>query len=182
VPAAPLIRDLRPDDFDDLVATYYRCYDERAEGEPIGISLFDERPSMEAERGWFDATLADGAAGASVRVVAEVDRHAVGTCIIRRSAPSATHEGGHVGVLGILVDRAHRGHGVGSALLRAALDRSRGRFEIVTLSVLASNPRAEELYRRFGFVRYGVLPRAMRRGAVRIDSVLMALELGTAPH
>lgn len=57
---------------------------------------------------------------------------------------------------GICVDRAHRGGGIGTALLGAAEQHARERgLHAVQLSVVDSNPRAEALYRRCGFTTVG---------------------------
>lgn len=54
---------------------------------------------------------------------------------------------------GICVDGAARGRGTGSALLEAAADHARGQgLRAVRLAVVDTNPRAEALYRRRGFV------------------------------
>ncbi|GAA1980290.1 GNAT family N-acetyltransferase [Isoptericola halotolerans] len=62
---------------------------------------------------------------------------------------------GRPGVLvldGICVNEAHRGHGIGSMLLDAAVELARERGDrAVQLSVIDTNPRAAALYRRRGF-------------------------------
>lgn len=167
------VRDLRWNDFDDLRETYYRLYDERAEGEAIGITLFSERPSLEDEAEWFSRLFRDVVSGRTIVSVAEVDGQAVGTCTIGPAGPSSLSEVAHVGVLGILVRRGHRGQGAGTALLTHALGRCPGRFELVRLSVFADNVRAQRLYARFGFAPVGRLPAAIRRGGHYFDEVVM---------
>lgn len=177
-----LVRDLRWSDFDELREVYYRLYDEREQGVPIGITLFRERPSLPDEVDWFTRTFQRVLSGDAVVSVAEVDGHAVGNCMIDRAGALATSEQGHIGVLGVLVDKPYRGQGVGSALLRHALDRARGKFEVIRLAVFSVNDRAERLYRRFGFVRCGHIPRAIRRGGQYFDEEEMVLLLdGPAP-
>ncbi|WP_243752219.1 GNAT family N-acetyltransferase [Leucobacter weissii] len=57
---------------------------------------------------------------------------------------------------GICVDGAHRGRGIGSALLGAAAAHARRRgSRAVQLSVVDANPRAAALYRRVGFTATG---------------------------
>lgn len=172
-----IVRDVRWSDFDDFREVYFRLYDERERGEPIGITLFNDRPSFADEVEWFGRLYRRVLAGDAVVSVAEVDGHAVGHCTVDRAAPLASSEAGHVGVLGILVDASHRGQGVGSALLRDALERCRGKFEVVRLSVFSVNERAQQLYRRFGFVRCGHFARAVKRGATYYDEEEMALLL-----
>jgi ribosomal protein S18 acetylase RimI-like enzyme len=170
------VRELRWQDFDDIRETYYRFYDERDRGVPIGLHLLETRPSLTEEADWFVKTFRSVLDGERIVSVAEVDGRVVGHCSIWRAAP-ATAENGHVGILGIVVDERCRGQGVGTALLRDALDRARGKFEVVRLSVFATNERAQKLYRRFGFVDCGRIPRAIRRGATYIDEIEMVLVL-----
>ena len=173
----PVVRDLRWEDFDDLAATYFLLYDERAAGEPIGITLQAERPSLAEEMAWFTAVFRKTLDGTTVGAVAEVDGRTVGSCFVNRLGIGPTSEQSHVGELGLLVRRGFRGRGVGSALLREVLRRCRGRFEMVRLSVFATNEGAKRLYRSFGFQTVGVHPRAIKRGTSYIDEEWMLLTL-----
>jgi len=179
--ATPLgfeIRELRWSDFDGLRETYFSLYEERATGYPIGIGLFRDRPSYADEVRWFSGVYQHVLAGDSVAAIADVGGRAVGSCFVNRHGPTEASEGGHVGELGILVDRLHRGSGIGTELLRDALRQCRGKFEIVRLSVFATNPGARRLYERFGFVPCGRIPKAIRRGNEYVDEDLMVLDLG----
>jgi ribosomal-protein-alanine N-acetyltransferase len=63
---------------------------------------------------------------------------------------------GEAEVLTIAVDPAREGHGLGTALLTELLrEAARRECDEVVLEVRADNPRAQELYRRFGFVQIG---------------------------
>lgn len=178
-----IVRGVRWSDFDDLREMYYRLYDEREEDEPIGITLFLERPSLLDEVDWFARQYHRVLSGDSVMSVAEVDGRTVGNCVIDRQGANASSEAGHVGTLGILVDRGYRGRGVGSALLKHSIDACRGKFEVIRLSVFSVNEKAQKLYRRFGFELCGHVPRAVRRGSKYFDEELMVLllERGPAP-
>lgn len=154
---------------------YYRLYDERDQGLPIGITLFGERPALADEVAWFARVYREVLDGERVVSVGEVDGRVVGNCTIGRMGPGASSEAGHVGVLGILVDAPYRGHGVGTALLHHALGQARQKFEVVRLSVFSINEGAQRLYRRFGFVPCGHVPRAVRRGSQYFDSDEMVL-------
>jgi RimJ/RimL family protein N-acetyltransferase len=171
------VREVRWSDFDDLREMYYSLYDERDRGEPVGITLFTERPSLSDEVAWFAGAYRNTLDGHQVFSVAEENGRVIGNCQVHRSGPSPQSEAGHVGVLGILVHRDHRGKGAGTALLTHALAACRGRFEVVRLSVFATNPRARQLYERFGFVEVGRVPRAVRRGAQYFDEDEMVLVL-----
>jgi ribosomal protein S18 acetylase RimI-like enzyme len=176
-----LVRDVRWSDFEDLKAIYYHLYDERAAGEPIGIHLFGERPTEGDEVDWFARTFRGALEGQSITVVAEVDGRPVGACTIGRKGPRPDSEIGHVGILGILIDHRYRGRGIGRALMVAAIEKARGMFEIIQLSLFADNHRARALYRKLGFVPFGVLPAGHKRSGKYIDEEYMFLDLRANP-
>jgi len=174
-------RELRWGDFNDLVRGYWHLYDERDAGEPHGITLLARKPTLAEEVEWFSTLYRRVLAGDAVAVVAEVGGRVVGHCTVGRVGRAADAENGHVAELGILVEHGYRGRGVGHALLRAALRRSRDRFKVVRLGVHADNPGARRLYEEFGFRGIGAVPGGFRRGGKVVDEGLMALELGRAP-
>ena len=75
----------------------------------------------------------------------------------------------------IAVSADHEGSGIGSRLLTTLLDeaKSRGAADVL-LEVRADNPRAQRLYRWFGFEQIHIRPRYYRDGA---DALIMRLEL-----
>ncbi len=180
-PPAAVVRDVRWDDFHDLTQIYYHLYDERARGEPIGITLFEEPPGLSDEVEWFARLYRDVLAGHQITSVAEVDGHVVGNCSIRCHGPNALAETAHVAILGIIVDAPFRGRGIGEALMRHAIGRARGKFEVIRLTVFSVNERAQRLYRKLGFVHVGHQPRAIRRGERYFDEEEMVLLLDPLP-
>jgi RimJ/RimL family protein N-acetyltransferase len=173
------VRDVRWEDFEPLVRTYYEAYDERDRGEPIGITLFAERPSRADEVTWFAEIYKKVLSGDEIHLVGEVDGIPVGTCNVRAVSPVRDGEQGHLADLGILVNRRYRGRGVGTALLLGALTRARGRFEVVRLAVFVSNEAAHRLYERIGFRDHGRLAKAIRRGGRYEGEVLMSVDLAS---
>jgi RimJ/RimL family protein N-acetyltransferase len=83
------------------------------------------------------------------------------------------------GDLAMLVDRDWRGRGVGSALMRAAIDWARGQgLHKLCLDVFAHNEAAIALYRKSGFVEEGRLTRQYRRASGELwDAIVMGLLL-----
>jgi RimJ/RimL family protein N-acetyltransferase len=81
--------------------------------------------------------------------------------------------------LGMLVVAGWRGRGVGTALLREAIDRARkAGAHKVALQVWPHNTAAIALYERFGFRREGYLRRHYRRRSGELwDAVVMGLPL-----
>jgi RimJ/RimL family protein N-acetyltransferase len=82
----------------------------------------------------------------------------------------------HTGTLGLAVTAAHRGRGVGTALLRETLEAARARgLTRIELGVRAANARVVPLYERFGFVREGVDRNAIRQDGEYEDLIRMAV-------
>ncbi|MEV0581610.1 ribosomal protein S18-alanine N-acetyltransferase [Nonomuraea sp. NPDC050310] len=75
----------------------------------------------------------------------------------------------------IAVLEAHRGRGIGSAMLTELLDEAfrRGAIEVF-LEVRADNPGARAVYERFGFVEIGVRRRYYDDGT---DAIVMKRKL-----
>jgi RimJ/RimL family protein N-acetyltransferase len=84
-----------------------------------------------------------------------------------------------VGELAMLVERQWRGHGVGSALVSAAIDRARAEgLHKLSLDVFPHNAAAIALYRKFGFVEEGRRIRHYRRASGELwDLTTMGLLL-----
>ena len=99
----------------------------------------------------------------------------------------AEADGGIVGYAGLMciepiadvqtiaVVPEQEGRGIGSALLTRLIAESRRRRAAdVLLEVRADNPRAQQLYRRFGFEQIHIRPRYYRDG---VDALIMRLTL-----
>ena len=111
----------------------------------------------------------------NAHVVAVDGETVVGWCDI---VPSKREAFRHCGTLGMGLLAGYRGRGIGTRMLRAALDRARVQgLERVELEVFASNDQAIGLYRKMGFAVEGTRARgALLRGEY-FDVVGMALFL-----
>lgn len=75
----------------------------------------------------------------------------------------------------IAVVPEYEGRGIGTTLLTRLIEEARHRHAAdVLLEVRADNPRAQQLYRRFGFEQIHVRPRYYRDG---VDALIMRLQL-----
>jgi ribosomal protein S18 acetylase RimI-like enzyme len=119
---------------------------------------FLEAPSLEESRGFVRRNIAKG----YPQCVALIDGKVVGWCdILPIDRPTMAHGG----VLGVGVLQQHRGKGIGTALVRAAIDMAKAAgLTRIELTVREQNARAIALYERLGFVREGT-----KRNAVRVD-------------
>lgn len=79
----------------------------------------------------------------------------------------------------IAVVPEYEGRGIGSWLLTSLIEEARRRRAAdVLLEVRADNPRAQQLYRRFGFEQIHIRPRYYRDG---VDALIMRLQLNGSP-
>jgi RimJ/RimL family protein N-acetyltransferase len=70
----------------------------------------------------------------------------------------------HMGVFGISIARDYRGEGIGKLLMQCVLQEAIKHIpslRIVVLNAFASNPQALGMYKKFGFVGFGMLPKGI---------------------
>jgi RimJ/RimL family protein N-acetyltransferase len=134
--------------------------------------LLLEAPPLKATREFVLGSLASG----NPHTVALDDGKVVGWCDIRRQPfPSVAHRG----ALGMGIIPPYRGRGLALRLLAATVEKAgEAGFSRVEFEVRADNLRAIALYEKFGFVREGVVRRAVFLGGHYIDAVAMAMILG----
>ena len=107
--------------------------------------------------------------------VAEDEGKIVGRLSVARDQHPASR---HVADLGIMVAATHRRRGIGTALLKAAVDwAEKAEVRKLELHVFPHNTGAIQLYERFGFVQEGYRHQHYRRGDELIDAILMAYDV-----
>ncbi len=117
--------------------------------------------------------LADLAASpTSVMLLAEDAGQLVGEISVR-GLPRRAHR--HVGTLGMSVQRAHRGRGIGGQLMAAVLVACDATaLTRIELTVFTRNAPAIRLYEAHGFVREGLRRRTANIDGVDLDDLVMA--------
>ncbi len=108
----------------------------------------------------------------STRLVAVIDRKAIGMIFLGREENRRSH----VGSIGVAVHDAYAGRGAGTALMAAVIDLADNWLQLkrLELSVYADNARAIALYERFGFEREGFHRAYSWRNGAFVDSISMA--------
>lgn len=82
----------------------------------------------------------------------------------------------HIGVFGITVAKTFRGEGIGKILMDSVIKEAMGELSglrMITLEVYSTNENAKNLYRKMGFVDYGILPEGITRNDKFEDAILM---------
>jgi GNAT superfamily N-acetyltransferase len=88
----------------------------------------------------------------------------------------------HKGVLfGVYVCPDNRRTGLGTALVGAVIEHARDRVEQVHAAVVVTAEPARALYRKLGFLPYGLEPRALNVGQEYFDQELLVLRLDDSP-
>lgn len=107
-------------------------------------------------------------------LVAEVDGKVVGN--IGLHAIPKSRRRAHVAAIGMAVHDAYQGKGVGTALMKAALDLADNwlQFTRIELTVYVDNAAALALYKAFGFEIEGTHKQYAFRNGAYVDSYSMA--------
>ncbi|MDP3406779.1 GNAT family N-acetyltransferase [Bosea sp. (in: a-proteobacteria)] len=91
--------------------------------------------------------------------------------------PDQSLKSRHKGLLvGVHVAPAHRGHGLGRALVTAVIDHARAHVVLLQAGVGVANTPALRLYESLGFRHYGREDKALRVDGVFIDEALIVLD------
>jgi ribosomal protein S18 acetylase RimI-like enzyme len=101
----------------------------------------------------------------------------VGTATFMRETGAKERHKGRI--YAVYVSSAHRGKGVGRALLAELLERAKRdpSLEQILLSVASSQTAAKQLYKHFGFERYGTEPNALKVASEYADEDHMILRI-----
>lgn len=86
----------------------------------------------------------------------------------------------HEGVFGISIAKEFRNHGIGKIFMNLILKEAKKNLpdlRIVTLEVFADNPKAHEMYKKFGFKDFGMLPKGIFYKKKYIDRIYMYKEI-----
>jgi RimJ/RimL family protein N-acetyltransferase len=161
---------IREDDLPELVEALNSIIHE-------GRFLFmnNEITGMEEERKWFQRSTKAG----MLYLVGRVDGKIVGGASIH----PFTDKRSHVAELGIFIRDGYRNVGLGTELTRAFVEIAKNhRFEILQLSVYATNKRALHVYKKCGYKECGKLFHDIKfLDDTYTDRILMELPLRAPP-
>ncbi len=162
------------DDILSIARLYRSLYGEKRTpllGEALAKKKPTEGELLQTEIWWFR----DLEKGNPIASVAEADGEVVGMCNVKCNWPGS--EVGHVGELDMTVRKDYRGIGIGKALMKDVMDRSKKKFTLIQTYVMTSNVPSKRLLDRFGFKIAGTIPRRLRRNGKYYPDYLMYKEL-----
>ncbi|HXR55808.1 MAG TPA: GNAT family N-acetyltransferase [Casimicrobiaceae bacterium] len=107
-------------------------------------------------------------------LVAEADGEVVGNCGLQPASRSPRRR--HAGTIGMAVRDDWHGRGVGTALMKAAVDLADNwvGYSRLELTAYTDNAAALALYRKFGFAIEGTARGYALRDGVLVDAYMMA--------
>lgn len=111
--------------------------------------------------------------GGDLLIVSQVEQEVVGH--LRLFSEWYGQRGRHVGIIGLSLVEKYREKGIGTALLSYAIDWARHvQFEKLTAAIIATNIRALNLFKKFGFSEEGVRKKQFKINGTYYDELLLA--------
>jgi len=136
------------------------------------ITKQGEHETIESEKKYIEGMIKAIRNQEAVQLLAFYNNKLVGVCDIHMDKKT----GKHIGTLGITVIKEFRGEGVGKILMKLIEEeavKNIPNLRIIILQVFAQNNIAIDLYKKSGFVQYGLLPRGIYRNESFEDEILM---------
>jgi RimJ/RimL family protein N-acetyltransferase len=135
------------------------------------LFMDNEITDMEEERRWFER----GTKAGMLYLVTRVDGKVVGGASIHPH----TDKRSHVAEFGIFIRDAYRNLGLGTTIVKMFIEIAKKRgFEVLQLSVYATNKRAFHVYKKCGYKKCGKLTKDIKfLDGTYTDRILMELIL-----
>ncbi|OGM08720.1 hypothetical protein A2159_02355 [Candidatus Woesebacteria bacterium RBG_13_34_9] len=131
-----------------------------------------EQETLESETKYLNSRLEAIKNGKVVNLLTFFNGRLIGSSDIKMKDKTEKH----IGSLGITVAKDFRGEGLGNLLMDLTLKEAKEKLlniKIVTLEVYSANDIARNLYKKFGFKKYGMLPNGVSRDGKFEDDFLM---------
>ncbi|MDP8011590.1 MAG: GNAT family N-acetyltransferase [Thermoplasmata archaeon] len=169
------IRNVEWNDFEDIVKNYFSYYEEKNTDENFGLTFQDNVPDINDEILWFSNLMIQIKRGNAIAVVAEQSGKVIGLCDIHKKRENS--ELSHIGILGISIIKDYRNKGIGTMMMKYAIELARNHFDILILDVFETNNRAIHLYEKLGFIKFAYIQKGIKRNGKYIGVYSMYLQL-----
>lgn len=140
------------------------------------ISFQGEEITLEEERKFLNDSIKLINNKKGILFLAESEGKIIGVSDVRMRQRISSH----IGVFGISIAKDFRSRGIGTKLMKSAIDESvknLAGLKIIELDCFANNPIAPDLYRSCGFKEYGRLPKGLKHKGEFVDDILMYYEV-----
>jgi len=161
------IRYPKADDLADLLA-----YINTLSAERTFISFQGEQLTEEKEKKFLDSILEKISKGEDVHLLAFSNNQLIGVANVSPRERNAKH----TARFGISIAKEFRHVGIGRLLMEKVLAEAKKNLsglKTITLDVFANNSTAIQMYKKFGFKQYGLLPEGVVHQNEFIDKILM---------
>jgi len=136
------------------------------------IRFQGEQQTLEDESKWLNGQLELIQKNKAVMLVVEHQNKIIGSTTL----DMRTLVENHIGLFGIVLAEDFRNEGIGKLLMSNIFEQAEKtipELKIIELSVFANNPIAISIYKNFGFVEYGTLPKGILHKGEYIDHIYM---------
>ncbi len=128
--------------------------------------------SIKEERIWLGSNIKNISKEQTVMLSVFVGNELVGNASVDQEKDAVSLQG----LFHIAVAKKFRGEGIGKLLMKLTIEEAKRNLKglkIVTLNVFVNNPVAMKLYKKFGFKKYGSLPKSVLHRGKYIDNDYM---------
>lgn len=136
------------------------------------ITYQGEHENLKSEGKWLKGQLKNVENKKTVYLLVFYGDKLIGSCEIHLGDKVEKH----IGVLGITIAKEFRGDGLGKILMNLVMTEAKKELsdlKIITLEVYSTNNVAKSLYKKMGFVEYGLLRDGIARNNTFEDCILM---------
>ncbi len=133
-----------------------------------------EQVTLEEEKKYIESQIEKIEKNQAIKLLAFIGNKLVGSSDIYLEEKTSSH----VGVFGLTVAKDFRREGIGKLLISLVLEEAKKNMKnlrIITLGVFEGNNIAKNLYKKFGFKKYGKLPQGIKYKDKYIDHIYMYL-------
>ena len=131
-----------------------------------------EQMTLKEETSYLTSLLKKMNKGESMMLLVFHNNQLIGESSVEMKERAAKHEGS----FGISVSKEFRGEGIGRLLMHLTLEEAKknlANLRIVTLGCFADNMLAYAMYKKFGFIEYGILPKGILRKRQYVDHIYL---------
>ena len=140
------------------------------------IRFQGEKISLKEEVTYLTEMLKKIKAKKAIKILAFCDKELIGISDINMQDKTEKH----LGLFGITIKKQWRDKGIGKKLMEVTIKEAKHKLtglKIIILSVFANNPKAIKMYQRFGFRKYGLLPKGAYLKDRYVDNINMYLPI-----